>query len=308
MTQVQKNEIISLIETEITRLGSANRVANKCGVSAATISQMRSGKYEELTDQIWVKVANELGYSNDTWQMVETTNLRMMLKVLQDAKKESMFFALSDPAGTGKTATLRYYTETNITNAVYYIQCREWSKRDFLTNLCKQLGIDIAYKGFLKLDDLSDLVISFFQARRQQKPLLLIDEADKLKPAALRFLIPLYNMCEGFLGCVISGTDNLEKEIKKGVRFNAKGYDEIDSRFGRSFVHLIGNTMADVTKICTANGITAPESIKKVWQECEPKSRIFNNRNLNIITDLRRLKRIVQRELLILQQPEPATI
>ena len=42
MTNLQKNEIIQLVEVEIENLGSANKVATKCGVSPAMISNIRT--------------------------------------------------------------------------------------------------------------------------------------------------------------------------------------------------------------------------------------------------------------------------
>lgn len=305
MTTQQKNEIVGLIEAEITRLGSQSKVANKCQVSEATISQMMAKKWDDTTDRIWSKVASALGYSSDDWELVQTTNYRIITQVLNDAKQKSMFFAISEGAGAGKSAALKSYFEASNGGGIYLLSALEWGKRDFLNHLAKSLGLDVS-RGYVSLDQLSAHIISHFQFRRQYKPILIIDEADKLKPSALRFLIPLYNACEGFLGCVISGTDNLEKEIRKGVKHNQKGFDEIDSRFGRSFVHLIGSTFQDVDSICRANGITAKETIKRIWQECTPVQKMWQNRSISVVTDLRRVKRCVLRELLIEQnQPEP---
>ena len=78
MTTQQKNEIIGLIEAEIARLGSQSKVANKCQVSEATISQMMAKKWDDTTDRIWSKVASALGYSSDDWELVQTTNYRII--------------------------------------------------------------------------------------------------------------------------------------------------------------------------------------------------------------------------------------
>lgn len=302
MTLQQKNEILSLIEAEIQRLGSQSKVANKCQVSEATISQMLAKKWDEITDRLWSKVASALGYSSDDWALVQTTNYRIINQVLTDSKQKSMFFAISEGAGAGKSAALKSYFEATNEGGIYLLSALEWGKRDFLNHLAKSLGLDVS-RGYVSLDQLAAHIIQHFQFRRQYKPILIIDEADKLKPAALRFLIPLYNACEGFLGCVISGTDNLEKEIRKGVKHNQKGFDEIDSRFGRSFVHLIGATAADIEAICKANGIDSKETIKKIWHECNPVQKMWQNRSISVVTDLRRVKRCVLRELLI-AQPE----
>ncbi len=145
-------------------------------------------------------------------------------------------------------------------------------------------------------------VIDFFQQRAKYKPLLIIDEADKLRPAALRSLIPIYNELEEQLGMVIMGTDNLEKEVKRGVRFDKKGFDEIDSRFGRNFIHLVGATQKDVADICAANGITDTVLQTSIFKECEPRQIMVQNQPRTVVEDLRRVKRAVQRELLLMQE------
>ena len=135
-------------------------------------------------------------------------------------------------------------------------------------------------------------------------PVLIIDEADKLKPAAFRKLIPLYNRTEHRLGCVLAGTENLHKEIARGVRNNTKGYDEIDSRLGRSYIELPGATEQDVKEICTANGLD-DATADRIWNEVDKIKRyvkVTNKRgetkekNLFFCEDLRRLMRLVKRE------------
>lgn len=300
MTTQQKHEIVSLIEIEKDRLGSYEKVANKAGCSPALITQMRKGNWDQISDSKWIDVANAVGYRPEGWQVVPITNTRMLHQVFNDAKSESLFIAVSHRAGSGKTASSQSYA-SGTTSGVYLLQAREWSKREFLLNLCKNLGIDPG-RGYVSGDDMTIKVIDFFQQRTRFKPLLIIDEADKLRPAALRAIIPIYNELEGKLGMVIMGTDNLEKEIKRGVRFDKKGFDEIDSRFGRNFIHLIGATAKDVADICDANGITSKELHKAIFDECEPRQIMVQNQPRVVVEDLRRVKRAVQRELLRMQE------
>jgi hypothetical protein len=123
-----------------------------------------------------------------------------------------------------------------------------------------------------------------------------------LKPAALRTIITLYNECSSMMGLVISGTNNLKDEINNGVRHHRKGYDEIASRFGRTFISLKGATEADVGAICKANGIDNAKTIKAIFNEASPVERTMNDgqnvRFIKVVEDLRRVKRACQRELL----------
>ncbi len=298
MTNLQKKEIVQAIHEEKARLGSYARVATKVGVSEATISQMRNDNWDKIADGLWTKVAQALGFTSDEWQLAETLNFRKITSVLNDAKNESMFMAISYKAGSGKTATLKHYSEVNSEENVFFIQAREWAKRDFLLELCQKLGID-AGKGYVGVDKLGMKVIDFFAKRQSRKPLLIVDEADKLRPSALRWFITLYNELEDKMAVVIAGTENLEKTISKGVKYNKLGFDEISSRFGRKFINnLLGARKEDVELICRANGIDDKAMISKIFEECEPVNIVIQEQSIKVVEDLRRLKRVIKRELI----------
>lgn len=298
MTDLQKRQIVQAINEEKNRLGSQNKVAVKSEVSTATISQMVNGNWELIKTEMWQKVAQALSINVlDEWQVVETTNYRMIFSVLNDAKNASLFIPISHKAGSGKTTALTTYANLYAGENVFFIQAREWARREFLLELCKILGLK-QEKGYTSVDDLGQRVIQFFAQRTGKRPLLIVDEADKLKPSALRWFITLYNELEDKMGCVISGTDNLEKTIKQGVKFNKLGFDEIDDRFGRNFIHLVGATAKDFQNICEANGLMNKELIAQLFKECEPISITIQGQNVRVVESFRRIKRVIKRELL----------
>ena len=115
------------------------------------------------------------------------------------------------------------------------------------------------------------------QLKMQESPLIILDEADKLSDQVLYFFITLYNALEDHCGIVLAATDHLEKRLKKGLRLNKKGYNEIFSRIGRKCIELNEIGYADITQVCMANGITGRAEIKKIINGTEQ--------------DLRRVKR-----------------
>lgn len=301
MTNLQKNEIADLMELEADNLGSRNKLATKLDVSSATVSQIINRKWELIKDEMFIKIASTLNYDFGGWQIAEIGNYKQLKQVFTSAKSKSMFIPVSNRAGSGKTAAVKEFVKQFRGQNVYSIQCREWAKREFLKELCSTLGIETP-RGIVSIDMLGQLVINFFEKRTGLKPLLIIDEADKLKAPALRFLIPLFNALEDHLGVVILGTENLKNEIKKGVRLNRKGYDEIDSRFGRSFIELYGATKNDIVKICKANGLDDRKTHTDIFKECEPTVKVVSTDNkktqITVVEDLRRVKRLVTRELI----------
>ena len=304
MTNLQKNEIIQLIEQEKQRLTSYASVATKCDVSKATISQMVNGNHELIKNEMWMKVGTALGFNNSEWQIAETIGYKKVSNICNDAKNEALFMVVSDNAGIGKSASLENYYKINSENNVFYMECREWAKREFLAELCKTLGIE-AGKYYIHVDKLGAKVAEFFSQRSNKKPLLIVDEADKLKDSALRWFIHLYNENEDKMGCIISGTDHLEKRIRDGVRLKRLGFDELESRFGRTYIHLLGATKNDTQMICSANGITDKELQNNIFRECNPNKKVLKtkdgNQSVEVIEDLRRLKRVIKREKLKLQ-------
>jgi DNA transposition AAA+ family ATPase len=301
ITNVQKNEIIQLIEAEKMRLGSYKAVAVKCKVSETTVSQLLSGTYLAKGDDMYLKIALALGYEFDEgrWNIAtDVTNFRIIAEVLNDAKEESMFIGISEKAGSGKTATADIYLSQNKSKGVFKLNCKEWSGRIFLLELAREIGSEIP-KGYASVNDLIENIADTIKKIAYARPLIILDQANSLKPSALRTLIHLFNECEDILGVVIIGTDNLECEIKRGVRLNKTGYDELDSRFGRKYIHLIGATLKDTRKICEVNGITDPKLQEQIFKDAEPGYHTLEDgTQIGVIKDKRRLKRIIKRERL----------
>jgi DNA transposition AAA+ family ATPase len=296
MNTKEKEQIAQLVDEAIEVMGGQRAVATRCDVSPATISQIKNRNWELIGDDMFRKIRMRLGGEDDTWVLVpDTFNVRILETYFNDAKQHSMMVCVSHPAGSSKTAAVKLYHRAYRRQCVYKIHCREWSLKQFLVELCKTLGIEKP-RGYVSTDMLLGKVVEFFLLRAHLQPLLIIDEADKLKNSALRILIPLFNETEDKLGVVILGTDHLGEVIKRGVRYNKKGYDEIDSRLGRKYISLYGATMKDVRKICAANGIGGKQLQNQIWAECEPQEVEYDGQFVKMVKDLRRLKRIVRRE------------
>ena len=308
---MNRNKLIQHIELWIKRLGNASKVAKKIGISDTALSQIRSGKYGADDTDMLTRIAVALEYKETEWTVVRTiSNYRRIATVVRDAKEEKMWFAISNPAGSGKTGTLEDIYNQDTSGSITFLQAQEWTARQFIEELTrKTIGASILKGSYKPIAELLQLVADYFNEQAFSDHVLLIDEADKLRPAALRLLIPLFNKTEDRLGVVISGTENLKKEIKAGVRLAKKGYDEIESRFGRTYISRYGATEEEVKQICEANGITNPTTQEQIWGELEiTKKMTPKNTNRGKVEvpvayaeDFRRIKRLIKRELLKLK-------
>ncbi len=274
ITIEQKHSISSKLQEYCERKGSQSKAANTLkGVSSAVISQIINANWDLISDEMWMSIAAQIGWSQNQWVTVKTRDFKFITNFLKDAQDHCNVFALIGEAGSGKTHTCRKYSEDN--KNAFMLCCNEyWNKKFFLFELLSAMGRDAG--GLTVAEMMEEAVRSLKKLRH---PLLIMDEADKLKDEVLYFFITLYNQLEDHCGIIMIATDHLEKRINRGVKLNKKGYKEIYSRIGRRPIRLHGVASSDVVQICTENGIADRNDIKKIIEGCE--------------NDLRRVKRSI---------------
>jgi hypothetical protein len=277
MTELQKTDIVTLLNRYIENEGSQARASKKLDASEATLINMRRGVWESISDDMWRKVGKQVGYTpnKDKWNIVQTQDFLTLVTLFDNAKIYGSTYAICAAAGAGKTAASRWFRENH--SNVYHIQCAEyWTKKDFLGNILEKMGKDASGSITERVELICETII------KQDCPLLILDEADKLSDGVMYFFITLYNMLNEKCGLVMIATDFLSKRILKGRKLNKKGYNEIYSRLGRRFINLPGLRPDEVVAICQANGVADPTLHTLIYNECEG--------------DLRRVERAVHKE------------
>jgi DNA transposition AAA+ family ATPase len=274
MEQIKKQNISNCLRRYSERYESQNRAAASLkGVSAATVSQVLNGNWELIKDEMWRNIASQTGYREERWKAAETGNYMLIGRLLDDARDNSLVLAVTDSAGSGKSFALNDYRENH--PRVYLLCCNEyWNRKTFLSELFLAMGERPS--GYTVGELMTEAV---GRLKKQDRPVLILDEADKLPDHVLYFFITLYNQLEDQCGIVLCATDYLEKRLKQGMKLNRKGYNEIWSRLGRKCIRLKGVSAADITRICELNGIERREDIDAVIADSDG--------------DLRRVKRKV---------------
>lgn len=272
MNKLKKEQIVNALFAYVEQFGAQNKAAKSMdNVSPGTISQMLTGKWELISDEMWRNVASQIGVKTSSWELVETQDHKTITRVLADVKENSLAVAMVGAAGSGKTFSIKHFQALN--KNVFAVYCNEfWNKKTFMSEILMSMGRD--HKGLSIGEMMNDCVR---QLRRMESPILIFDEADKLSDSSLYFFISLYNELEDECGIVLCATNHLEKELKRGVQLNIKGYNEIWSRVGRKCVTLKGVTAGDIVSVCEANGINDPGDIQDVIADSD--------------ADLRRVKR-----------------
>lgn len=289
-----KNYIALLIE----RGATSNELARRCGVSDSSFSQFRNGKYGANEAGIAEKIASGLNYYENAYNVVDTvTSYQQVKACLITARKMSKWICISSRSGSGKTQSLLDLYNVNADNAIYYLKCRKWTARKFLRRLCVALGENIP--RYTDNDEMLDIVITHFNRQADRKPLLILDDAGKLANSAMQLLIPLYDDTLHRLGVVVAGTETLERSIKRNIG-RVEGYDEIDGRFGRNYIQLLGATKKDVIAICLSNGITDKDTAVEIWGRLNKvrKCPVPGGREVWFCDDLRELSAMIDDEII----------
>lgn len=253
--------------------GSGNKASKMLkNISNAYISNMINGKWDAISDDAWRNVQKQVSNLSNAWVSVETTSNKALMRLFEDAKEFSNVFGIIAEAGAGKSHACAEYAKTD---NVYLVSCSEfYNRKTFLSDLLRVMGID---SGGYTVGEMMAKVIN--HVLKVDKPLIILDEADKLHDQVFYFFITMYNILEGKCGIILLATDFLERRVIRGLRLNKKGYKEIYSRLGRKFITIKQPTKADQVKLIAANGIADDLTIQRIINESEG--------------DLRRVKRLV---------------
>lgn len=269
----EKIDIANRLTDFVQRKGSQKKASVALDISNATISQIQANKWESISDEMWRKISAGVGGSSKEWTLVEDVSLTTeLLQLFRESQQLSLVFGITANAGSGKSATIAHYVATH--ENAFAISCNEYmEEKDFVLEIFKSMGREPNSTRIYPMTvELMDLL------RKTKYPVLILDEADKLKNKVLNFFITFYNQLEGICGINLIATSYLEKRIKTGAQNNVKGFREIYSRLGRKFVKLGEINYTDVLKICHANGVTDDKTIQTIFSECEADLRRVKKR------------------------------
>ncbi len=280
ITNDQKSRIQHQLDALCARYGSQNKAANSLkGVSVAVISDIRNGKWDRISDEMWRKLESQLVVKGE-WKVYGTTAYNQMTCYLDGCKNDQLVMWVVAPAGTGKSTAAAEFRNKN--KNVFMLTCSEdMNKTSFIRELAMTIGV--------KADCMTvreTLAAVVKELVKLDRPVLIFDEADKLTDRVLYFYVSLYNSLEGKCGMMLLSTHSIRRRMENGIIRQKKGYDELDSRIGRQFVPLHAVTSAEVAEICRVNGLFSSAAINKVTKEAA-----------EVQNDLRRVKRSVYKEL-----------
>lgn len=280
MDDNKKTDIRNRLAKYCQRYPSNNMAsASLKGISAATISNILNGKWNQISDEMWRRLESQL-VRNEGWQIFSTRAYQDVTLYLDYCQEHSSVMWVAAPAGIGKSTAASSYTALH--RNVYRLTCSpDMTRSDFVHELAGQIGVRT--NGMTLRESFQEILRILVTLER---PLLVFDEADKLADSVMYYFISIYNALEGRCGIVFMSTAAIKKRISNGVLRDKKGYDEIESRICRRYIDLTPVSAAEIEQICLLNNLQDPAAIKRVKDDV----RAFGN-------DLRRVKQSVTREV-----------
>ncbi len=263
MTNEQKKQVrdalIRYTSTFSTQMLAAESLE---GVSASTISQVRNNNWELLSERLWHHIARQVGFYCGEWQPADTGAYLLLRILFSDAQHYAMAYGIAIGTGLGKTFTAGHYTREN-DNTYYLAGNDEYNRKSFIGALLNSAGMEAKATVPAMMQQFSDYLSD------KEEPLLIIDDAHKLKDRVLHLVVILANSLAGKAGVVIMGGSELRMRIVDGVRLKKVGYDDIYKSIGRRFITLGALGPKDVELVCRANGIHDEDTIRYVNEECD---------------------------------------
>lgn len=231
------------------------------GISSSTISQVKNHNWELLSERLWHHLASQVGFFSGTWQAADTSTYLLMRILMSDAQQYAMAYGVSIATGLGKTFTASRYAAEH--DHVCYLACNDqFNRRSFMAAMMHAAGIQGA--GTMPAQ------IQLFSARitSKENPLLILDDAHKLKDRVLHLIVLLANELSGKAGIIIMGSDMLRERIIEGVRDRRPGFDEIFKAIGKRFIVLSNPGPKDIELVCMANGLHDTDTITYINEQC----------------------------------------
>ena len=263
MTNEQKAQVRDALVRYVNGFASQTLAAESLqGISASTISQVKNNNWELLSDRLWHTIARQVGFYCGEWQPADTGAYLLLRILFSDAQHYAMAYGIAIGKGLGKTFTASHYTREN--DNTFYIACNElYNRKAFMLKLMETVGLDTKGTVPQMMEQFAGHITSL------EEPLLILDDAHKLKDRVLHLVILLANAMAGKVGIIVMGGNELRMRIVEGVRLKKVGYDEIYKSIGRRFITLGSLGPKDVELVCRANGVYDDELISHISETCD---------------------------------------
>lgn len=238
---------------------TTNVVETDLGINRAYLYAIKKGDFVNIKkhhfDLLDAAIERQRNDNTEGWQVALTTNLSIASGTLKKAQTERLCLALTGTTGFGKTEACKLYRRKN--SDVVYIHCNtEMTKSGFLDGIAADLSIPHGHRGYSVEARFKAIITHLMKLKN---PLLIIDDAGKLRDSAFRMFQILFDESAGRIGFVLTGVPEFRQKVFKLADKGVFCYKEIARRIG--WVELSSIFVKDVAAICHRNGIIDDSAI-----------------------------------------------
>jgi DNA transposition AAA+ family ATPase len=238
LTLEQKREVTQAVlswidETNPARSGA--KLAEKAGINAAYLSQIKAGKYRiemrnegkavEIKDSYFQRIADAIGMSLDNslhWDFID--NFKRVTRACRKAQKTVIRMVIDTTTGMGKTHALEHYAATN--DYVLYVKCtRNMGSKDLLDEILIALGVHDNIRGnHSKLKTIRNIITN------RKGYAMIFDEVEQVKPGIYDILKDVADWSHNKAAVIISGMGIIQK-FDKLANNGKPGFPQLRRRF-----------------------------------------------------------------------------
>lgn len=184
--------------------------------------------------------------------VIKTDNFAKAIKFFDRALRGNKLAILCGESGLGKTTSISVFIDMNPENVKYVRVDSSQSSIQFWREVCGVLGIN----NIPKDNDRYSLIVmaAEYFSRQKENMLLIIDQANKMKPTMFEYIHDFRNFSQNNTGVVLVGTKVLNDKL---LRWKKRGVSGIDEFYGRVAMSddLFPPKQDEIPKFIRARGI-----------------------------------------------------
>jgi hypothetical protein len=176
-------------------------------------------------------LATLCGYQTEKvyWQTQPTPQTNAILANLQDAKKHHLTTTIIGETGSGKSYTANLFASKNPLDTFIVTAGSSDTLSDLIDKIVDELKIHAT--GRSKSTKIRQIATKMQMLKNYgHKPMLIIDESEYLKQAALCAMKELYDNLHEYCSLVFIGTDQLVVNVERLKRRNKSGIPQFHRR------------------------------------------------------------------------------
>lgn len=247
MKTVEKNQIAQALKSYKEKHNATlKELQVKTGVRYEIMSAIVNNKFSysvgsseyQILDNHFLNIAKGIGFNvkKALWTTRETSQLTTMIPILEDAKEHSYTRLIIGETGSGKSYTMNLFTKAHPTDVFKVIVGSTDNLRDILTKVGDAIGVPLKSSNSAKIRTISKRLKVL--KNRGKKPMLIFDEAENLKPAALRSIKEFYDQLEKDCSIILIGTNQLLDQLERLRKRDSRGIPQLCRRIKFGIIHL----------------------------------------------------------------------